>query len=93
MSGCALRAHLRQVVSELDSCLYILDEGDIRGKEHSDTRQVVSELDSCLYISDEGGIRGKEHSDTRQVVSEHNKDSLLSIAEKGRIHHASKEKR
>jgi hypothetical protein len=45
VSGRARRAHLRQVVSEPDSCLYISDEGGIRGKEHSYTHQVVSERD------------------------------------------------
>jgi hypothetical protein len=42
-----------QVVSEPDSCLYISDEGGIRGKEHSDTHQVVSERELHLYISGE----------------------------------------
>jgi len=45
VSGRARRARLRQVVSESDSCLYISDEGGIRGKEHSYTHQVVSERD------------------------------------------------
>jgi hypothetical protein len=51
---------LHQVVSEPDSCLYISDEGGIRGKEHSDTHQVVSERELCLYISREGEGKGRQ---------------------------------
>jgi hypothetical protein len=41
---------LHHVVSEPNSCLYILGEGGIRGKEHSDTHQVVSERDFiCIF--------------------------------------------
>jgi hypothetical protein len=39
------------VVSKPDSCLYISDEGGIRGKEHSDTHQVVSELREASFLS------------------------------------------
>jgi hypothetical protein len=39
-AGCGVRASTSFVVPEPDSCLYISDEGGIRGKDHSDTRQL-----------------------------------------------------